>query len=81
MILGGQRRDTKLINEGQQKIRDLMAKIIEHNKNNKPHLAFTPDMNRLRLEAISAINPNYRLMGNKKTMMEKIKLRKSMGLD
>jgi len=59
----------------------LMAQIVEHNLNNKPHLMYTPDMNRLRMEAIVAINPNYRLQGNKKTILEKIRLRKSMGLD
>jgi hypothetical protein len=81
MILGGQRRDADLINDGQSQIRELMAEIAEHNLNNKPHLMYTPDMNRLRMEAIVAINPNYRLQGNKKTIAEKIRLRKSMGLD
>jgi len=81
IILGGQRKDADLINDGQSQIRELMAQIVEHNLNNKPHLMYTPDMNRLRMEAIVAINPNYRLQGNKKTILEKIRLRKSMGLD
>ena len=81
IILGGQRRDADLINDGQSQFRELMAESVEHNLNNKPHLMYTPDMNRLRMEAIVAINPNYRLQGNKKTIAEKIRLRKALGLD
>ena len=58
---------------------ELMAEIVEHNLNNKPHLMYTPDMNRLRMEAIVAINPNYRLQGNKKTIAEKNKIKKIYG--
>ena len=42
---------------------------------------YTPDMNRLRMEAVVAINPNYRVQSNKKTIAEKMRLRKAMGLD
>jgi hypothetical protein len=81
MILGGQRKDADLINDGQSQIRELMVEIAEHNLNNKPHLMYTPDMNRLRMEAVVAINPNYRVQSNKKTIAEKMRLRKAMGLD
>jgi len=82
IILGGQRKDASLINDGQAEIKKLLAKIVEHNVNNPPHMVFIPDMSRLQSEALKAINPQYRIGStNQKTVAEKMRLRKALGLD
>ena len=59
-----------------------MAKIVEHNVNNPPHMVFIPDISRLQSEALKAINPQYRIGStNQKTVAEKMRLRKALGLD
>ena len=45
-------------------------------------MVFIPDMSRLQSEALKAINPQYRIGStNQKTVAEKMRLRKALGLD
>ena len=82
IIIGGMKYDADLINEGQQKLADIFADVMEHNANQLPHLLFIPDMRSLRSEAMKAVYPGYRIATeNKKLIGEKMKIRLALGLD
>jgi hypothetical protein len=82
IILGGLKYDADLINEGQQKLADIFADVMEHNANQLPHLLYIPDIRSLRNEAMKAIYPGYRIATeNKKLIGEKMKIRLALGLD
>tara|TARA_R100000687_G_C6327702_1_gene108099 strand:- start:279 stop:521 length:243 start_codon:yes stop_codon:yes gene_type:complete len=80
--MGGLNHDGELMNEGQQKIADIFADLMEYNAKHPPHLQFFPDLQRLRNEALAAVYPDYRIIRrNKKFIAEKKKLRLALGLD
>jgi hypothetical protein len=82
IIIGGMKYDADLINEGQQKLADIFADVMEHNANQLPHLLFIPDIRSLRNEAMKAVYPGYRIATeNKKLVGEKRKVRLALGLD
>jgi hypothetical protein len=82
IIIGGMKYDADLINEGQQKLADIFADVMEHNANQLPHLLYIPDMRSLRLEAMKAVYPGYRIATeNKKLVGEKMKIRLALGLN
>ena len=82
IIIGGMKYDADLINEGQQKLADIFADVMEHNANQLPHLLYIPDMRSLRNEAMKAVYPGYRIATeNKKLVGEKMKIRLALGLD
>tara|TARA_Y100000310_G_scaffold211083_1_gene211815 strand:+ start:5 stop:4870 length:4866 start_codon:yes stop_codon:yes gene_type:complete len=81
IIIGGMKYDADLINEGQQKLADIFADVMEHNANQLPHLLFIPDIRSLRNEAMKAVYPGYRIATeNKKLVGEKRKVRLALGL-
>jgi hypothetical protein len=82
IIIGGMKYDASMINEGEQKIADIIADVMEYNANQPPHLIYVPDLGSLFQEALKAVHPEYRIgTTNKKLIGEKRKLRMALGLD
>jgi len=81
IIMGGKNRNGSLINEGQAEIQAIYKDVMKHNQNN-PGKMFIPDLNRKFDDALRAADPNYAIMkGKQETVMEKIRLRESLGLN
>jgi hypothetical protein len=82
IILGGMKYNADMINDGQKELHEIMVNVMEHNAKQPPHLLFHPDLKRLYLEAMKAVNPEYRIAStNKLLYAEKKKLRLALGLD
>jgi hypothetical protein len=82
IIQGGLQHDGTKINEGQQKIHDILMDLMDWNSTQPYHLQFTPDIRSLHAEAMMAVYPNYRILkSNRKLAAEKMKVRLSYGLD
>ena len=82
IIMGGMKYDASMINEGEQKIADIIIDVMEYNANQPPHLIYVPDLGSLFQEALKAVHPGYRIgTTNKKLIGEKRKLRMALGLD
>ena len=82
IIIGGMKYDADMINEGEQKISEIIIDVMEYNANQPPHLIYVPDLGSLFQEALKAVHPEYRIgTTNKKLIGEKRKLRMALGLD
>ena len=82
IIQGGLKNDGGQMNEGQQKVADLIADLMEYNSKQPPHLQIQLDIKRLHQEAMMAVYPNYRLIKkNRKTYWIKKNTRLALGLD
>jgi hypothetical protein len=82
IIQGGLQHDGVKMNEGQQKIHDILMDLMDWNSTQPYHLQFTPDIRSLHAEAMMAVFPNYRLIKkNRKTYWIKKNTRLALGLD
>ena len=82
IIIGGMKYDADMINEGEQKISEIIIDVMEYNANQPPHLIYVPDLRSLFQEALKAVHPGYRIgTTNKKLIGEKMKIRMALGLD
>ena len=82
IIMGGMKYDASMINEGEQKIADIIIDVMEYNANQPPHLIYVPDLGSLFQEALKAVHPEYRIGAtNKKLIGEKMQIRMALGLD
>ena len=82
IIQGGLQHDGVKMNEGQQKIHDILMDLMDWNSTQPYHLQFTPDIKSLHAEAMMAVFPNYRIIkSNRKLAAEKMKVRLALGLD
>jgi hypothetical protein len=82
IIQGGLQHDGVKMNEGQQKIHDILMDLMDWNSTQPYHLQFTPDIRSLHAEAMMAVFPNYRIIkSNRKLAGEKMKIRLALGLD
>jgi len=82
IIQGGLQHDGVKMNEGQQKIHDILMDLMDWNSVQPYHLQFTPDIRSLHAEAMMAVYPNYRILkSNRKLAAEKMKIRLALGLD